>query len=85
MKINPYLYDIRIKKEVIEGIPYHVATVSQLPDLTEYGDTWREAYELAIDTIRTAADMYADAGRAFPPPMKITTPGLGSKIQIGEA
>lgn len=46
----------------------YAATVSELPDVTEYGDTWHEAYELATDTICTAAEMYAEAGRVFPSP-----------------
>lgn len=68
MKINPHLYDINIEKVIIEDITYYAATVSQLPDVTEYGDTWHEAYELATDTICTAAEMYAKMGRVFPSP-----------------
>ncbi|NEX16493.1 MAG: hypothetical protein C1943_07655 [Halochromatium sp.] len=31
---------------------------------------FEEAYDLAVDTIETAADAYVEQGRAFPPPMQ---------------
>jgi predicted HicB family RNase H-like nuclease len=40
--------------------------VKELPDLAEYGDTYAEAYDLAVDAIETAAAAYAEQARAFP-------------------
>lgn len=65
--IDAHSYNITVRKAIIDGETFFEATVRELPDLAEYGDSHQEAYELAIDAIETAAKMYADAGRAFPP------------------
>ena len=40
--------------------------MKELPDLAEYGESYEEAYDLAVDTIETAAQAYAEHGRTFP-------------------
>ena len=66
--IDPHCYNITVRKVHINGDDYFQASVLELPDLAEYGDTYDEAHDLAIDAIGTAAEMYADSGRAFPEP-----------------
>lgn len=66
--IDAHSYGIAVRKTVIDGESFFEATVRELPDLTEYGETYQEAYDLAIDAIETVADMYASAGRVFPSP-----------------
>ena len=64
--IDARSYSITIRKTVIDGESFFEATVGELPDLTEYGESYQEAYDLAIDAIETVAEMFASAGRVFP-------------------
>lgn len=66
MKIDPHAYNISIRKGSFEGDVLFEARVKELPDVAEYGETYAEAYDLAVDTIETAAEAYAEQGRAFP-------------------
>ena len=66
--IDPHEYNITVRKIVHERETLFEARVKELPDVCEYSETMAEAYDLAIDTIETAAEMYAEAGRSFPPP-----------------
>ncbi len=68
--IDPSEYNITIKKISIDGECVFKAVIKELPDVAEYGDTFIEAYELAIDTIQTASEMFAEAGKPFPLPFK---------------
>ena len=65
---DPHAYNVTVRKMVHEGETLFEARVKELPDVCEYSETNSEAYDLAIDTIETAAEMYAEAGRSFPPP-----------------
>lgn len=69
---NPYAYNITVREIDFGGHPHFEARVKEFPDVREYGVTAAEAYELAIDTIETAASMFAEEGRSFPSP---TPPG----------
>lgn len=51
MKKNPHSYHITIT--FLEDDDVYEATVQELPDIREYGDSPREVYELALDTIDT--------------------------------
>jgi len=66
MKIDPHAYNINIRRDTFEGEVLFEARVKELPDVAEYGETYAEAYDLAVDTIETAAEAYAEQGRAFP-------------------
>lgn len=66
--IDPYEYSITIKKVLIDDESVFEATVLEIPDIVEYGQTYTEAYELAIDTLTAAAAMWADSNRSFPVP-----------------
>ena len=48
---NPHSYHITIT--YLEHDDLYESTVQELPDVREYGDSPREVYELAIDTIET--------------------------------
>lgn len=69
-KFDPELYTIQIKKSHIDGECFYVAKVLELPDVTEYGDSYEEAYTLAIDTIETSYQMFQEQGMQFPEPLK---------------
>lgn len=66
MSIDPHTYNITIRRDMFEGEVLFEARVKELPDVTEYGETYEEAYNLALDTIETAAEAYAEKGRLFP-------------------
>ena len=67
--MNPNNYGITIRQlEDDNGHPCFEARVRELPDVAEYGDSFQEAYELAIDTIETTAQVFAEQGRKMPPP-----------------
>lgn len=67
MSIDPYIYNISIRRANFEGEPLFEARVKELPDLAEYGESFHEAYDLVIDAIETAAEAFSENGRAFPP------------------
>ena len=69
MNIDPHAYNITVRRGEFEGDVLYEARVKELPDLREYGDTLEEAYDLAIDAIETTARLFAEKGRAFPPPL----------------
>jgi len=66
MKIDPHAYNISIRRGTFEGEVLFEARVKELADLAEYGETYAEAYDLAVDTIETAAGAYSEQGRVFP-------------------
>lgn len=65
-KINSSKYTIEIRLGEFEEETCYEAKVKELPSLAEYADSYEEAYALALDSIETLAEMYADTGRAFP-------------------
>ena len=66
--VNPYAYNITVREIDFDGTPHFEARVKELPDVREYGASYGEAYELAIDTVETAAAMFEEDGRSFPQP-----------------
>lgn len=67
MKIDPHAYNINIRRDIFEGEVLFEARVRELPDLSEYGESYEEAYDLAIDSIETTAIGFEEKGRSFPP------------------
>jgi len=70
MNIDPHAYTISVRRDSFDGEVLFEARVKELPDVAEYGESVEEAYDLAVDTIETAAAAYTEQGRAFPPPQK---------------
>lgn len=68
--IDPHAYNITICLGEFEGEVCYEARVKELPDLTEYADTAEEVYELAIDSIQTTAEIFAEKGKAMPVPLQ---------------
>lgn len=66
---DPHRYTITIKLVSIEEGEYFEAVVAELPDLVEYGETYDQAYSLAVDSIATLNESALEQGRAFPEPM----------------
>jgi len=68
MVIDPHAYNINIRRDSFEGKILFEAHVKELPDLKEYGESYEEAYGLAIDAIETTAEAFSEKGRKFPEP-----------------
>ena len=69
--IDPHAYNITVRRDDFEGELCFEARVKELPDLAEYGDTFEEAYQLAIDAIETTAEIFAEKGKAMPMPKDV--------------
>ena len=69
MNIDSYAYNISVRRDSFEGEVLFEARVKELPDLAAYGETYAEAYDLAIDAIETAATAFAEKARPFPEPL----------------
>ena len=64
--MNPHDYSITVRRILSDGGPCFEARVRELPDVAEYADTYQEAYELAVDTIETTAEVLRERGRPMP-------------------
>lgn len=67
--IDATAYNITIRKGTFDGENCFQAKIVELPDVAEYADTYEEAYSLAIDTIQTTAEIFAQKGKAMPQPI----------------
>ena len=67
--INAVDYTIAIQRGVYDGELCFSARVKELPDLVEYGDTYEEAYDLAIGAIEATYKALSQIGRTMPLPM----------------
>jgi len=68
---DPRYYNINVRLGDFEGETCFEARVKELPDLIEYGDTYEEAYELALDSIETTSVIFAEKNKAMPIPYQI--------------
>ena len=67
--VNPGAYNITVREITYAGETLFEARVKELPDVREYAETAPSAYDLAVDTIETAAAMFASSGKSFPAPV----------------
>lgn len=74
-------YNISVRFGEFEGEACYEATIKELPTIAEYADTYAEAYALAIDTIETLAQLYAEQGKQFPQPA-ITPSSYSGRITL---
>jgi predicted RNase H-like HicB family nuclease len=68
MNIDSHAYNISIRRGLFDGEALFEARVKELPDVAEYGETYEEAYDLAVDTIETTAKLLVEKGRGMPLP-----------------
>ena len=69
--IDASKYTITVHKGLFDGEECFEARIAELPEVAEYADSFAEAYNLAIDTIETTAELLAEHGKTMPPPMII--------------
>lgn len=67
----PMGYIVTLSRGQLEGATVFHAQVRELPDVVEFAETAEAAFALAIDAIRTTAEMFAERGRAMPPATNI--------------
>jgi len=67
-EFDPHDYTITIQRVVEDGEQLFKATVKELPHVAEYGDSYDEVYELAIDAIHVLRELASDVGHQFPEP-----------------
>lgn len=60
-------YDITVRKGIFSDEECYEACVRELPDVAEYADSFEEAYALAIDTIVTTAEIFAEKATQIAP------------------
>lgn len=60
-RVDARQYNITVRFGQFVDEECYEAKVAELPDVAEYADTAEEAYALAIDTIETLAEMYAES------------------------
>lgn len=66
MSIDPHAYNISVRRGRFDDEVLFEARVRELPDLVEYAETYEDAYDLALDSIVTAAEAFAEQRRSFP-------------------
>lgn len=66
--IDAEKYTISVRYGEFEGEYCYEARIKELPTIAEYADSSAEAYALAIDSIETTAELYAEFGRSMPVP-----------------
>ncbi len=80
--MTPNAYKISVQKIIVDEELFFEATVHELPDVREYGENHQKAYQLALDTISTAASMYAEQGRKFPVPEIRPGDGFSGRVTL---
>lgn len=58
----------------MDGQMLYEARVREFPDATEYAETAREAYELALDTVEASLEVLQEQGRPMPEPCEVPNP-----------
>lgn len=69
--MNANSYNISVRQIEVDDQELFEARVRELPDVVDFGETWQEAYELAVDTIETTAEIMAEQGRRMPEPAAV--------------
>ncbi len=69
MNFDAHAYNITVRRGEFEGENLFEARVKELPDLIEYGETYEDAYALAVDAIETTAEAFAEKERTMPEPL----------------
>lgn len=67
--IDATQYNITVRKGVFDGEECFEARISELPDIFEYGDSFDQAYQLAIDSIQTTVELLQAQGKKMPDPV----------------
>jgi predicted HicB family RNase H-like nuclease len=81
-KTNAHAYTITVRQRAIDGEEVFEATVAELPDVRGYGDSYTEAYDLAIDAITSLAEAAFAEGSHFPQPMSVEEGDYSGRVTL---
>lgn len=65
---NAENYHIIVRRITVDEVPLYEARVKEFPDIHDFGETFQEAYDLAIETINAIAELYLETNRDMPKP-----------------
>jgi predicted HicB family RNase H-like nuclease len=63
---RPEEYGISVRLVQEDGADIYEARVLELPDVRTYGSRYSDAYNSAVEVIRTTQQIFAEKGKAFP-------------------
>jgi predicted HicB family RNase H-like nuclease len=69
MMIDASKYTITVRKGIFDGDECFQARIAEFPDICEYGESFDEAYSLAIDSVETTAVLLQAQGKSIPAPI----------------
>lgn len=67
-QFDPHAYTISLKRINEDGEDMYYAHVSEIPDISAYGDTHSEVYDQVIEALTILQNEAASQGRTFPKP-----------------
>ena len=62
-------YTITVRKGIFDDEECFEARITEFPDIYEYGNSFDEAYNLAIDSVETSAVLLQAQGKSIPAPI----------------
>ena len=62
-------YTITVRKCIFDDEECFEARIAEFPDICEYGNSFNEAYNLAIDSVETSAVLLQAQGKSIPAPI----------------
>ena len=69
--INAHAYNITVRQIGADTQVLFEARVRELPDVVDFGETWEEAYGLAVDSIETIAEVMDEHSGSMPQPTDV--------------
>lgn len=79
---DPSDYSITVKGSYEDGSHTFQARVKELPHVLGLGDTYSEAYEMALEAIEGLQEMAADDGASFPEPAQENSIGWSGRVTL---
>lgn len=79
---DPRDYTITVKGCYEDGSHVFKATVKELPHVLGVGDTYSEAYEMALEAIEGLREMAVDDGASFPEPAHDSYAGRSGRVSL---
>jgi hypothetical protein len=80
--MDPRDYNITLRKVEMDGNVYFEARVRELPDLVEYAENSQDAYELALDSIATTAEVLASSSSKRMPDPFVPVEDFSGRITL---
>lgn len=79
---DPTEYGITIRRKPVEGHMYFVGTVTELPDIEVYEDSYQDAYNEVVNIIVDLKAVADKRGRQFPLPAEIKEEDFSGRVTL---